>query len=64
VVDEPEHGEGHGDEADGEVAESQVDDQQVLGGAGLRVPHDGPTNAEVGNHSGNDQKTGKKMLIR
>ncbi len=61
MVDEPEHGEGHGDKADSEVAEGQIDDQQVLGGAGLRVSHDGPANAEVGYHSGNDQKTEKNV---
>jgi hypothetical protein len=59
VVDEPEHGEGHGDETDGEVADGQVDDQQVACRAGLRVTNHDPTDAHIGYHSDNHQKTKK-----
>ena len=61
VVDEPEHGEGHGDEADGEVGDGQVDDEQVASGARLRVSNRHPADAQVGDHAGDDQQAAKNQ---
>ena len=55
VVDEPEHGEGHGDEADGQIGDGQVDDEQVASGASLGMPDSHPAHAQVGDHAGYDE---------
>ena len=60
VVDEPEHSEWHGDEADGQVGDGQVDDEQVARGACLRMPDDHPAHAQVGDHAHDHQETTKK----
>ena len=63
VVDEPEHGEGHGDEADGEVGDGQVDDEQVASGARLRVSNHHPADAQVCDHAHDHQETGKRLQL-
>ena len=63
VVDEPEHGEGHGDEADGQVGDGQIDDEEVAGRAGLRVADNDPANAHVRDHAGNHQETGITIVF-
>ena len=63
VVDEPEHGEGHGDDADGQVGDGQIDDEEVAGRAGLRVADNDPANAHVRDHAGNHQETGITIVF-
>ena len=61
VVDEPEHGEGHRDEAEHQVGDGQVDDEQVASGARLRVANRHPADAQVGDHAGDDQQAAKNQ---
>ena len=47
-LEQPEHGARHGDRAHGDVAEGEVDDEEVARHAGLRVAHNHPADADVG----------------
>lgn len=51
-MDEPQHGQGHGDKADRDVGDGQVDDEQVPGRPGLAVSDHDPAHAQIGDCSG------------
>lgn len=62
MIKDPLHGKWHGNEANRQVTECHVDDEQVSCRSGLGIAHNYPTNAQIGEDAHNHEYSVRSIL--